>query len=109
MTAAYWPRANEQTECANQAVKQIFGIAHDECLHWFDALDVVEMIINNAPIGPTLHSPQFLNYGFHPTLVPDVYAVTIAPIQATHHTIPPENSWSSSPTTGKLPIQLSQK
>ena len=86
MTAAYWPQANGQAERTNQTVKQILRFAHDEGLHWYDALDMVEMTINNAPIGPTPHSPYFLNYGFHPTLVPDVYDETLPQFQPALHT-----------------------
>ena len=85
MTAAYWPQANDQAERTNQTVKQIFRFAHDEGLHWFDALDMVEMTINNAPVAPTPHSPHFLNYSFHPTLVPDVYDETLPFLQTQHH------------------------
>ena len=77
MTAAYWPQANGQAERTNQTVKQLLRFAHDEGLHWFDALDSVEMTINNAPIAQTSYSPYFLNYGFHLTLIPDVYDETI--------------------------------
>ena len=56
MTAAYWPQANGQTECANQAVKQIFRIAHDECLHWFDALDGQKW--NTQVVHLDLHQQQ---------------------------------------------------
>ena len=86
MTAAYWPQANGQAERTNQTVKQLLRFAHDEGLHWFDALDSVEMTINNAPIAQTSYSPYFLNYGFHPTLIPDVYDETIPTLQATHST-----------------------
>ena len=44
------------------------------------------MTINNAPIGPTPHSPYFLNYGFHPTLIPDVYDETLPYLQTQYHT-----------------------
>ena len=34
---------------------------------------MVEIIINNAPIGNTPYSSYFLNYGFDPCIIPDVW------------------------------------
>ena len=66
MTKANWPQANGQAERTNQTVKQCLRFAHHECLHWYDTLDMVE-------IGSTPYSPHFLNYGFDPCIIPDVW------------------------------------
>ena len=73
MTEANWPQANGQADRTNQTVKQCLRFAHHEGLHWYNALDMVEMTINNAPIGDTPYSPYFLNYGYDPCITPNVW------------------------------------
>ena len=57
MTEANLPQANGQAERTNQTVKQCLRFAHDEGLHWYDAVNQVEMTIKTKPIGNTPYSP----------------------------------------------------
>ena len=73
MSAAYHPQSNGQAERTVQTVKQLLRMARFHGHTWFDMLTATEMIINNAPIGTTKFSPFFLNYGFNPCIIPDIY------------------------------------
>ena len=72
-TTAFHPQGNGQAERSNQTMKQLLRIATVTGLCWFDCLPSAEMAMNSAPIAHTKFSPYFLNYGFNPCTVPDVF------------------------------------
>ena len=71
-TSSFHPQANGQAERTNQNLKIHLSQLHIQGHSWLCYLDVVELAINNAPIRSSKYSPYFLNYGFHPCVIPDV-------------------------------------
>jgi hypothetical protein len=72
-TIAFRPQGNGQVERINQTIGELLRRIATSDNKWDTALPIVEMAINNAPIGNGKHSPFYLNYGFNPTMPADLY------------------------------------
>ena len=68
-TSAFHPQANGQAERSNQTMKALLRIT---ALH--DEEPMAEMAMNSAPIAHTEFSPFYLNCGYEPVFVPDVFS-----------------------------------
>jgi hypothetical protein len=76
-TTSYHPASNGQVERQNQNIEQLLRIAFCEPatldIDWDLKLSQVEIALNNACLHDSKYSSFYLNYGFHPTFIPDVH------------------------------------
>lgn len=56
-----------------KAMNQLLRMAHADGHSWFDVLSMAEMAMSNAPISHTEFPPFFLDCGFDPCLMADVF------------------------------------
>jgi hypothetical protein len=66
-SSSHHPETDGQTERMNRTIEDLLRtqISHNET-SWLDHIDAIEIAINNSKQASTLHSPYFLNFGFHP-------------------------------------------
>uniref|UniRef100_A0A8C5PE09 Gypsy retrotransposon integrase-like protein 1 n=1 Tax=Leptobrachium leishanense TaxID=445787 RepID=A0A8C5PE09_9ANUR len=73
LSSAYHPQTNGQTERLNQIVEQYLRCytchLQDD---WIDLLPAAEFAYNSGTHQSLRESPFFLNYGYHPALLPDL-------------------------------------
>jgi transposase InsO family protein len=71
MSTAYHPQTDGQTERVNQTLEQylrIFCNTHQN--NWVKFLASAKFAYNNAASESTLQSPFYLEYGYHPWMIP---------------------------------------
>ena len=75
MTSPYHPSSNGLVERMNRTVEQVLRTTLDRLPLelWEEKLPLVEMCINNSNLFHSEYSPFYLNYGFHPCVVGDVF------------------------------------
>jgi len=78
-TTPYHPSSNGLVERMNRTVEQVLRTALDRLplTLWEEKLPLVEMCINNSNLFHSEYSPFYLNYGFNPNLLGDVFERTV--------------------------------
>ena len=77
LSTAFHPQSDGQTERVNQVLEQYIRLyCHQLQNDWSDLLTLAEYSYNNNQHSTTKFSPFFMNYGQHPTTLPNQFTLS---------------------------------